>query len=128
MKRNLEMVREILLIIEQKEDNPNLSDISNGLREAGYDNISSTSRNLEHHLQIMDEAGLIECQIFRVAGDSWGVSGSIRLHWLGHEYLDSIRDIGVWDQIKGTVGHRIDSITFEVIKSAAKKIIESSIM
>lgn len=123
MKRNLEMVRDILLIVEKTDrDYSKQHEVSNGLREAGYDN----TLPLGHHLEIMNQAGLLECEITRYLGGGWGTS-AIKLTWIGHEYLDAIRDEGIWSKVKEKVGNKIDSVTFDLIKILATESIKKSL-
>ena len=122
MKRDMELVRDILLVIEELDSDGNGCD--------GNDLIANlTEKNEEYdkiiigHLFIMKEAGLVGFAHMETFGGSI-ITSAIKMPWSGHEFLDDIRDQHVWEKVKSKVGNR-DSISFAVIKAIVIEISKS---
>ena len=83
MKRNMNKVRELLIKIE----------------ETGVDDTYYTDDQEEcYHLRIMKDGGLVEGWVADDGVD--GMTAEItRMTWKGHEFLDAIRDDGVWEKV-----------------------------
>lgn len=108
MKRDMDLVRKILLVLE---DNPEPHDWIFDLAIDGYSDKETT-----YHVQIMAQAGLIEASE-RPMSDF--------IHWIphcptwaGHEFLDASRDEGRWNKAKKLVMDKTGVITFDAIKLA----------
>ncbi len=103
MKRDMDLVREILLAVEGgtlsfgDEDEP--------------DGLDHPRDVVLHHLHLMEQAGLVEV-MFRP------LSGEIHLRgltWAGHEFLDTVRDPEVWKRTKEGAS-KVGGWTFGLIK------------
>jgi DNA-binding transcriptional ArsR family regulator len=82
MKRDFELVREILLKIEEKES-------AKGWIEIQLDGF--TPEQISYHIKLLDEAGFIEA---RDASTNDRICWKpMNLTWEGHEFLDTARDI-----------------------------------
>lgn len=92
MKRDWDIVRRLLLAIEQLPDENSqiTSDAVSGIDpvEAAY------------HLRLMRDAGLITGGCREALGPSWCYATG--LTWNGHEFLDRIRSDTTWHRIKTT--------------------------
>ncbi len=87
MKRDLNLVREILFAVERDEGLEALSAQRGQALVAG-------------HVAILKDAGLVEAKIFET--DLLSVPRAahiIRLTWAGHEFLDNARDNKVWKKV-----------------------------
>ncbi|WED44324.1 DUF2513 domain-containing protein [Legionella cardiaca] len=106
MKRNWDMIREILLRVEELEPNALLT----------LESFASTEYNeVSYHLEILQEAGLLHGTIHKTPGGSTHNFHLIRLTWLGHDLLESIRSETTWQAIKEqlhakNIGMKIDTI------------------
>lgn len=81
MKRNMDLIRLILLEIEKGPYDGSWLDINID----GY-----TDNDISYHVILLAEAGLIEAQDnSTLDGLSWQPK---RLTWQGHEFLDASRD------------------------------------
>jgi len=90
MKRDMELVREILLAIETSDESP-LGWIEISL--PGY-----SQEDVSYNVELLAEAGFIEAQdLSSMDGHEWHPK---RLTWKGHEFLDSIRDPEIWRRTK----------------------------
>lgn len=117
MKLNKDLIREILLYVEEKgNDNRPVYDISID----GY-----TTDEVKYHFKKLVEAELIK-------GDVIGLQGNrIRfncLTWKGHEYLESIKDEYIWQELKKDVELKgITATTLEILKKYADKLIKEKL-
>lgn len=90
MQRNMDLVRELLLEIDNK---PELD----GRRWVPGENIviaGYSPEEIAYHLTMLVEAGYVTGQI---AMDAPVIS---KLTWQGHELLDDIRDLDIWNKTK----------------------------
>jgi hypothetical protein len=91
MKRDMELVRKILLRVEADGGLPN-QEIRDFTLE-GY-----PREVLVHHLWLLNEAGLLEAKVFK--GHTNFDCVPICLTWRGTEFLDDVRDEEVWRKTK----------------------------
>lgn len=116
MIRDMELVRELMMLIEKSEDRKELSIPQKWDKET-----------VAYHLKILDEAGYIK------NGTRWADNTPLwfyaSLTWEGHEFLDSIRNNNVWEKTKEGIknkGFEIGSVPIEVIKEFAKAYIKDA--
>lgn len=103
MKRDLDRIREILLEIEQ-------SSLSDDLHYDGDDDC--------YQLKLLREAGFVDCDVYE--GEEWSVEVR-QLTMKGHDFLDTIRDKGVWAQVK-RAAEKARSYTFPLLFPIAESI------
>ena len=109
MKRNMNKVRELLIKIE----------------ETGVDDTYYTDDQEEcYHLRIMKDGGLVEGWVVDngIDGYSSEISG---LTWKGHEFLDAIRDDGVWEKVKTHFKEKGVGMTIDTICTVAGNILSA---
>lgn len=102
MRRDLDLIRLLLLEIEGEEPKPDLS---------AYDYSKQV-----YHLTLIVEAGLAEGH---VVDDSMGNPAEVivrRLTWKGHEFLDAARNDTIWNKAKGQFKEKAVSISFDMLK------------
>lgn len=124
LRRDLDFVRELLLRMEGGETTFNT--LSGGEAAAlglGPEEASSEDPDkLKYHLDLMEEAGLIDI-MFRSAGGSIIVES---ITWAGHDFLDSVRDPAIWKATKaGAEG--LGLAGFDPIKALAKGLVKKKI-
>ena len=92
MKRDMDLVRKILLHVEENEDGHISLDIPDHSRDEIY-----------RHVELMKDKDLVEAVIVP-AGDGAGheilACEVMRLTWAGHDFLDAARSDTVWEQAK----------------------------
>ena len=116
MKRNLDLIRAILLYIEEAEQYPVYSDTIE-IPEA-------TEEMISFHVQLLADAGYINYLDATACGGEGLVCYYInRLTMAGCDYLDGIRDDGIWKNVKAQLSSAACSVTLEVVKSVASSII-----
>ncbi|MFH4643571.1 DUF2513 domain-containing protein [Vibrio alginolyticus] len=110
MKRDMTLIREILLSIE---DNDKILPID------GF-----TPDSIESHAKLLIEAQLIERLSFGIGGH---FATTTKLTWSGHEFIDSIREEHVWDTIKTDFKEAGMSTITKVAKDLADSYIKRKI-
>ena len=99
MKRDLDLLRELLLFVEEQDDGRGVS-FPTSVFSPFYE--THTDVVVFGHLKLLAEAGLIE-GIVESHGSTGQASFTImvkRLTIYGHDYLDTIRDNDVWKSTK----------------------------
>jgi Hypothetical protein (DUF2513) len=90
MKRNMELIRDILLAVEASDH-----DLWGWMHLKIADH---SPEELSYHVQLLAEAGFLEAQeLSSMDGYEWQPK---RLTYAGHEFLDTIRDGEVWRSTK----------------------------
>jgi hypothetical protein len=102
MKRNVDLVRDILLSVEADH--------------TGIKSKITDQDIINHHLHLMIEGGLLSGQ--EVSEGQWQIYG---LTWKGHELVELIRDR--WDTIKRVLNDA-NCYNFEFIQQIARRLIE----
>ena len=104
MKRDMDLVRKILLEIEKHPYTGGWIDVH--LEEY-------TSEEVVYHLKLLAEAALIEAH--DVSSHSGMDLRPVRLTWEGHEFLDAARDDTRWNKAKETIT-KVGGISLEIVK------------
>ena len=108
MKRDMDLIRQILLEIEKE---PVLG------RMISLDIESYSPEEASYHVMILNEAGLIEATA--LDGHRWIPK---RLTWQGHEFLDAARSEKVWKRAIETIKDKIGSVPFVVVQQLLIKL------
>lgn len=125
MTRDMELIRELLLKLEALP-----------MRSGGIINIWMDKNNpeeefrvegftpdqIEYHLHLIEEAGLI---VGSGSRPRMGINFR-SLSWEGHEFLDSIRSPEVWRKTKNGA-LEVGGLTFDLVKDLAKGFIKKQI-
>ena len=109
MKRDMELVRDLLLIIEENNGDKELS------LPSEWD-----SEVVAYHLKILDQAGYIQNKTKWAGNKPLWIYAS--LNWQGHDFIESVRDDSIWNKTKEgikTKGLEFGSVPIEVIKDFA---------
>jgi hypothetical protein len=92
MKRDMELVRQILFKVEADAIHP--EDWIEDFEFEGYD-----PQTISNHVWLLGDAGFLLTMKNNALGDEF-VCHPMFLTWKGVEFLDSIRDQDVWDKTK----------------------------
>ena len=111
MKRDWDLIREVLLKIEEKADT-----VVAELDVEGF-----PPAEINYQLRLLYGADLIECVVAEYR-DKDPTYWPKTLTWEGHDFLDAIRNEDVWTKTKTTVEDKVGSVTFEVLKAIAIEI------
>jgi hypothetical protein len=113
MKRDMDLVRDIMLKVEALPPGPPV------LYRVG----EVEDLVLLNHLEMLIDAGLVRGKISRSQGARGDVIGISSLTWVGHEWLDVVRDPRVWDEAKRTLLENGGALSFELTKAVATRIL-----
>lgn len=109
MKRNMDLIRDILLSIEELP--------SGGPHQTLSVQGDWNGDEVTGHLRLVRNAGLVDGKIEFYGDDIllaiYGLSNE------GHDLLDSIRDDQVWEKTKSEVGKVGGSVAIETLKAVA---------
>ena len=112
MKRDLDLIRLILLEVEKNE---------NYLRPIDVEAEGYSPEQIAYHIDLLGDAGYLTLsnkQHLR----GFGVSPK-SLTWAGHEFLDATRSGTVWHQIKAQLKDQSVSAPLAVIQQLAIKLV-----
>lgn len=115
MKRDWELVRHILLQMENAKHNEHI------VADEGED-----PNVFAYHCKMMADAGLIEAAVSQYLGGGMSAQ-AIRITWAGHEFLDSIRPKPVWEKVKTEAKEKGIDLTFTAIKALAEMAMKAAI-
>jgi hypothetical protein len=128
MKRDLELVRQILFTMENMD-----MGLINGARSLRIDGYSENQ--IHYHLGLMVQAGLLHADT-RLVENKGGLSTtsqitstrseilSYSISWNGHEFLAAIRDETRWKKTKDVitkVGGLATDVAFDILKEMGKQ-------
>ena len=117
MKRDFDLIRKILLYVE--EEQKDYVEVINNFE--GCDNIT-----LMHHCDLLLERNLLNGTVTRVnTGEGHFVCKG--LTWEGHDYLAMIKNDTTWNKIKKIVKEKGEYLTIEIISRIATNLIENKL-
>ena len=110
MERNMDLIREMLLRVAA---DPKL-DGSNRYVFDSTDNLGNYSQEeLNYHVDLLLEAGFVEGN-----PDSTPNPMISKLTWKGHEFVDTVRDSGIWNSVKERL-KGLPSVALSVVAEVA---------
>jgi hypothetical protein len=116
MKRDMDLIREILLLAESDGDHKTTNDY--------------TEEQIAYHVQLLIDAGLIEGKVISQNRDGRQIPSGYfitRLTMAGHDFLDASRENKVWEKAKGTFKEKGVGWTVDVLKAVCIQIIKSHV-
>ncbi|KAF0231288.1 MAG: hypothetical protein FD175_1157 [Beijerinckiaceae bacterium] len=118
MKRDMDLIRLLLIEIEEKALEPYAG--LQGLEVEGF-----PSSQINYNLDILIKSGMIEgeVQIYFGGESTHFIQG---ITWLGHDFLDDIRDPDLWAKTKNGA-NQIKSWSIETIKEIVKGLIKKQV-
>ncbi len=117
MKRDMDLVRELLLKLEDEHLDGNLYSLKAdglGIEGRSYDELS-------YHLTLLIDAGLLDGE--RELSGRFAVRN---ITWRGHEFIDVIRNPEVWKKTKKGA-EAAGGFTIDILKDLAKGFIKTKI-
>ncbi|KZS45719.1 hypothetical protein AWU65_07230 [Paenibacillus glucanolyticus] len=118
MKRNMDIVRDLLLLTESlgpEGEHPQKVPYKSSWID-GVDDIE-----FYYHVRILEEAGFISTyHLNREFDFDTNTAGPekyypVTLTWQGHEFLDSIRDNNSWEKVKNSLGKNLSTVPVAVL-------------
>src|SRR5689334_21057270 len=119
MKRDLDLVRNILFKLEETEDDYSFSASDPHLQIDGC-----PRKRLSHHLEIMAQAGLLHAETHELAGGFAAHAVTYySVSWQGHEFLSALRDETRWKEVKKIMvraGGFVTEVALDIAKDMVK--------
>jgi len=118
MKRDMELLRKILIAIEEQSDGTWIDN----LQIDGYND-----RQIAYHCKLLYDGGYIsDCKI-QYADDDMSFFGVGRLTWDGHEFLDKVKSETVWNRTKDIIVKGGLPVAIDVIKGVTSGVVEGMV-
>jgi Hypothetical protein (DUF2513) len=119
MKRNMDLIRELMLKLESLP--ANMGDVFI-LQPADFTIEGFTEHQIEYHLGLLREIGFIDCP---GSQPMLGITYS-GLTWAGHDFLDAVRNPEIWRETKQGA-EAAGGFTIDLITDLAKGLIRTQI-
>lgn len=114
MRRDMDLLREILLFIENQDVNSNRY---NPITIEGH-----TALEILNHVQLMEQYGLLKDCSYDLSCNT-----TVRtITWDGYDYLDKVRDNSVWKKTKDTIIQKGLPLIFDTIKTVSTAFITAA--
>jgi hypothetical protein len=113
MKRNMDLVRQILIKVNDHEHGYAPKNIS----LEGFSN-----EQVGYHCLLLGEAGLLEVVESSSMDSSSPSAIPVRLTWDGHEFIENAQNENIWGQAKETIS-KVGNVSFSVWSSVLSQIV-----
>lgn len=108
MKRDMELIRKILLAVQDGQPNKPIEGFTND--------------EVNYHRALVIDAGFIEGAVLK-GNKEIPVSVNLnKLTWAGHDFIDAIASESNWQQVKDFLKDAGKQITIETVKVAVSQI------
>ncbi|MCK4830520.1 DUF2513 domain-containing protein [bacterium] len=120
MKRDIDLIRKLLLYLEEKPDDKMVKD----LELDGY-----SKDEVQYHFILMDQAGLLRCErsVSSSTSDKVIRVYPFSLTWQGHEFLEASRNDTFWNKAKEIVKTKSGALSVDVVKALLIKLAKESV-
>ncbi len=130
MKRDLDLIRHIMLILEADDFSQKTRyTVSTFVDDTFSDDSDDRRQNSPYvqefarvsgHIALLLDEGFIEATIFPGSYEGYDDFIIERMTSLGHDYLDSVRDDNVWSKTKEKLGPLINTVSLSTIIDVAQ--------
>jgi len=110
MKRDMDLIREILIKLEEHEH----GNAPRELEIEGY-----TDEQIYHHVFLLGQANLLMVRLCAPMGCPSPAAEALSMTWEGHDFLDAIRSDKTWDKTKRKITEAGGSMPFDIVKNIA---------
>ena len=111
MKRNWDMIRDILTRLEEYNNDQGCLNLANFPEDRHIE--------VSYNMELLLEASLVKGEMLEEFGSDPEDFFVTRLTWQGHEFLDAIRNDTIWQKTKKSFLNKGVSMTFDLVKSVA---------
>mgnify|MGYP001585920483 FL=1 len=122
MKREMDLVRELLLRIESLQLAAGSTVVLHATKEP-LAHEGDDPAIIAYHMGLLMSAGLVDPAEIQYGADTFIIRG---LTWSGHDLLDSIRDPAIWRETKEGIT-KAGGFSFDLLKDLAKGLIKTQI-
>ena len=117
MKRDMDLVRAILLAVEEHD---------HGFAPDDLEIDGFTEEQIAYHAFIMMEGGLLEGIDMTTRGSESPEAAIRHLTWAGHEFLDAAREPARWNQAKEVI-KKVGGATLAVWTAVLTELVKKSV-
>lgn len=118
MKRDFDLVRDILIQAEQCEDVLDGEILVTNERSAEL---------IAYHLEMMRDYGLIDVKIeYAMGGHPLNMIVK-KITWHGYDYLDAIRSKKIWNKAKKMINETVGEASLSIIKDTCLLLVKQAI-
>lgn len=118
MKRDFDLVRDILIQAETSEDTLDAEVLVTKERSAEI---------IAYHLEMMRDYGLIEIKLDYAMGGHPVNMIVKRITWHGYDYLDAIRSKKIWNKAKKVINETVGETSLSIIKDTCTELVKQAI-
>lgn len=105
MKRDMELIRKIVLAVEDRDEN-----LIKHRKIEGY-----SSEQVGYHCHILIQGGLAEGNSYSTNDHRYPYGQPNNLTWNGHEFADLARNQTIWNQTTEIIKKKSDTVTIGVL-------------
>lgn len=117
MKRDLDLIRDILLDVENWNQPQPIF-----LEGMSYE--GKNKQEIGYQIDLLKDTGYIDARIVKGGqGVTYETAAILRMTMAGHEYLESVRNPEVWKKTKTTLEKVGGGAALDVVKDIASKIL-----
>jgi hypothetical protein len=113
MKRDMNLIRLLLLETEGEDPKPDLSAYTEGQRV--------------YHSALLIEAGLVHGEIILDGNGQPAGTVTLRLTWAGHELLDAARNDAIWHKAGERIKKSGVDVTISLLQELLKQLLKQSL-
>lgn len=117
MKRDMELVRKILII---------LSEHQHGYAPRNFAVEGYTEEQVGYHCLLLGEAGLLEVVESSSMGEDSPNAIPVRLTWYGHEFIENAANEKIWSEAKQAI-NKVGDVSFSIWASVISNIVMHSL-
>lgn len=124
MKRDMDMIRDLLLQIEGGKTSFQILPKSHAAHLGMSDEDAmddAAAYKMERHIELLQEA-----ELATFTRSSGGVWFDAKITWSGYEFLETVKDPEIWDQAKSGVA-RAGGAGLELLGQLAKGLVKTQI-
>jgi hypothetical protein len=114
MKRDMDLVRQILLAMDAH---------THGFAPAPFTIAGYDQDVIGHHIWLMEQGHLITAVATTGMSDPSPVAIPLTITWVGHDFLDTVRNDSVWTKVKIQLKDHAITVPFAVLQALALKIL-----
>lgn len=118
MKRDMELIRKILLFLEDRQDFKAVLE----LPIEGYD-----QGVVRYHILLLAQAGLVDFEPEKTKTGRIIRAHVLGLNWAGHEFLDAVRSEKVWRKLLKYTKEKGGALPFELLKALGIELLKRSL-
>lgn len=118
MKRDMELIRKILFLLEERPVHKSVSE----LPIEGYEQF-----NIMYHMLLLAQAGLVDFEPEKSKTGRIIKAHIFGLNWAGHEFLDAVRSEKVWRKLLKYAKDKGGALPFELLKTLGTELLKQTI-